>query len=117
MDIADIIRYCETKPGAGKDLPFDLSTIVMKVGGRMFLLGDVNADPPWINLKCDPELAEELRKEYPAVTPGYHMSKRHWNTVVLDGSIRDEAIYWMIDHSYDLVLRGLPRKVREGIVV
>jgi predicted DNA-binding protein (MmcQ/YjbR family) len=100
-----------------KDFPFDLDTIVLKIGGKIFLLGDVNADPPTINLKCDPELAEELRAEYPSVTPGYHMNKTHWNTVVVDGSIRDEAIYWMIDHSYDLVFKGLPKRVREEIPI
>ena len=100
-----------------KDFPFDLDTIVLKVGGKIFLLGDVNADPPTINLKCDPELAEELRAEYPSVTPGYHMNKTHWNTVVVDGSIRDEALYWMIDHSYDLVFKGLPKRVREEIPI
>lgn len=100
-----------------KDFPFDLDTIVLKVGGKIFLLADVNADPPRINLKCDPELAEELRREYPSVTPGYHMNKTHWNTVLVDGSIRDEAIYWMIDHSYDLVYKGLPRRVREEIPI
>ena len=116
-DLNDIVRYCEEKGGAVKDFPFNLDTIVMKVGGKIFLLADVNADPPSINLKCDPELAEELRREYPTVTPGYHMNKTHWNTVIVDGSIGDEAIYWMIDHSYDLVYKGLPRRVREEIPI
>jgi predicted DNA-binding protein (MmcQ/YjbR family) len=115
MDLHEIVAYCETKPGANKDFPFDLDTLTMKVGGKMFLLADVNSDPPRINLKCDPTLAEEFRRELSCVTPGYHMNKTHWNTVVVDGSIPDERILWMIDHSYDLVYRTLPRSIREDI--
>lgn len=87
----------------------------MKVGGRMFFLTDINSDPPRINLKCDPALAEELRKEYPCIVPGYHMNKVHWNTVILDGTLSSDTIVFLIDHSYDLVVKGLPRRIREGL--
>lgn len=117
MDLHDIVRYCESKQGVTKDFPFDLDTLTLKVGGKMFLLADVNSDPPRINLKCDPLLAEELRKQYPSILPGYHMNKTHWNTVIVDGSIQDDTIFWLIDHSYDLVFRGLPRKEREELSI
>jgi len=115
MDLEGVIRHCETKPGASKDFPFDLRTLVMKVGGRMFLLTDIDGPYISLNLKCDPALARELRAEYPAITPGYHMNKEHWNTVVLDGSISDERVLWMIDHSYELVAKGLSKRVRTDL--
>jgi len=115
MDLHEIVRYCESKPAVTEDFPFDMDTLTMKVGGKMFLLADVNSDPPRINLKCDPVLAEVLRKEYSAITPGYHMNKVHWNTVTIDGSIPREKVLWMIDHSYELVIRNLPRSIREEI--
>jgi predicted DNA-binding protein (MmcQ/YjbR family) len=117
LELHDIVKYCESKAGVVKDFPFDLNTLTMKVGGKMFLLADINADPPRINLKCDPELAEEMRKEYTSIIPGYHMNKAHWNTVIVDGSIKEETILWMIDHSYDLVYNGLTKKIREDIPI
>jgi predicted DNA-binding protein (MmcQ/YjbR family) len=80
--------------------------------GKLFALTDVEALPLTVNLKCDPDLAVELRERYPAVQPGYHMNKTHWNTVELDGSLTDDEVKQMIDHSYELVVRGLTRKDR-----
>ena len=81
----------------------------------MFAIVSVHAEPPAVSLKCDPEWSEVLRNAYPAVQPGYHLNKRHWNTVVLDGSIPDDEIAGMVDDSYDLVVAGLPRRVRDSL--
>ncbi len=109
----DALRdYLLKKPGASEDFPFDTVTLVIKVGGKMFALTNITADPLRINLKCDPIKADFLRQHYPAVLPGYHMNKRHWNTVVLDGSIPEAEILSMIDESYDLVVQGLSKAKR-----
>lgn len=115
MDFKTLKEYCLNKKGAYEDFPFDSSTLVFKVGGKMFALTDIDSMPLSVNLKCDPHLCESLRQEYESVKPGYHMSKKHWNTVVIDGSIPDERIYWLIDMSYDLVLKGLTKKEREAV--
>ncbi|NOY13562.1 MAG: MmcQ/YjbR family DNA-binding protein [Deltaproteobacteria bacterium] len=109
MDFVTLRSYLLAKPGAVEDFPFDSTTLVLKVGGKMFALLGINDEPLRINLKCDPHQAELLRQRYPAVLPGYHMNKRHWNTVVLDGSIAEEEIREMIDESYALVVKGLPK--------
>jgi predicted DNA-binding protein (MmcQ/YjbR family) len=99
-------------PASAEDYPFGDGVAVFKVGGRMFALVSLEGESGSVNLKCDPELALELRARYSAVRPGYHQDKRHWNTVVLDGSIDDEELREMIDHSYRLVVDGLPRAQR-----
>jgi len=104
-----------SKQGAREDFPFDMNTLVMKAGPKMFALIGLENDPLRINLKCDPEHAEALRALYPAVTPGYHMHKRHWNTVILDDTIPDDVLYEMINESYDLVVESLTRRQREEI--
>lgn len=110
---AEILRlYLLSKPGAVESFPFDNTTFVAKVGGKMFALFNIDDVPPRVNLKCLPEQAEVLRELYPAVRPGYHMNKRHWNTVVLDGSLPDDDIIDMIDESYKLVVQGLPKRLR-----
>jgi len=114
MDLQQLRRYLKAKPGAVEDFPFDLVTLVAKVGGKMFALVGTDETPLRLNLKCDPLKAEVLREYYPAVLPGYHMNKRHWNTVVLDGSIPDADLLAMIDESYDLVVKGLPKTKRPG---
>lgn len=114
MNFATLRSYLLHKPGASEDFPFDTLTLVIKVGGKMFALLGINDDPLRINLKCDPLKAEFLREHYPAVQPGYHMNKRHWNTVVLDGSIAEAEIRSMIDESYELVVKGLPKSRRPG---
>jgi predicted DNA-binding protein (MmcQ/YjbR family) len=116
-DFKALRDYCNQKPGAVEDYPFDETTLVFKVEGKMFALMplDRRDEPPSINLKCDPTLAEMLRTIYDAVKPGYHMDKRHWNTVIVDGSIPMPEIYEMIDNSYDLVVKGLPKNTREKL--
>ena len=111
MDIEAIRAYCLTKKGVEEDFPFDETTLVIKVGGKIFVLMNLDGDPS-MNLKCDPDRAIDLREANPAITPGYHMNKKHWNTVILDGSLSKKLILEMIDHSYDLVLKSLPIKLR-----
>jgi predicted DNA-binding protein (MmcQ/YjbR family) len=102
MNIELIREYCIKKPEVNEGFPFGEDTLVFKVKGKIFALANLGGDLS-INLKCDPSLALELRERYPSVTPGYHMNKKHWNTVILDGSIPDKEVYSMIDHSYSLV--------------
>lgn len=109
----DLERLCLSLPGTSEDRPFGPDTIVYRVSGRMFALTPAGADPVRVNLKCDPLLAEQLRDEYPtAVLPGYHMNKRHWNTVVLDGTIDDDLVASMVEDSWDLVVESMPRAQR-----
>jgi predicted DNA-binding protein (MmcQ/YjbR family) len=105
----DVFDLCAAMPGAVEDYPFGNGVAVFKVGRRMFALIPLDGEPESVNLKCDPELALDLRARYPSVRPGYHQNKRHWNTVELDGSIEDSEIRWMIDHSYELVATKLPK--------
>jgi predicted DNA-binding protein (MmcQ/YjbR family) len=105
VDIDTIREYCLVKPGKVKeDMPFGEDTLVFRVQGKIFILISMMARPLSINLKCDPEKAVELRERYESIKPGYHMNKKHWNTVVLDGKIPTKEVLAMIDHSYDLVL-------------
>jgi predicted DNA-binding protein (MmcQ/YjbR family) len=105
--------YCLAKPGAIADFPFGSEVSVFKVAGKMFALSVLDAKPLDVSLKCDPDEAQALRQQYPvAVRPGYHLNKRHWNTVVVDGSIPRGDLEAMIDDSYDLVVASLPRTVR-----
>jgi predicted DNA-binding protein (MmcQ/YjbR family) len=108
----DILDLCASLPGAVEDYPFGDDVAVFKVGGRMFALVPLDDGTVRVNLKCDPELALELRAVYAAVRPGYHQNKRHWNTVELDGSIEDDELRDLVEHSYELVVRGLPRPQR-----
>lgn len=108
--------YCLAKPQTTESMPFDQETLVFKVAGKMFALADTVNLPLSVNLKCQPELALELRERYDAVRPGYHMNKKHWNTVVMDGTIPDRDVREMIDHSYNLVVAGLPKKIREQML-
>lgn len=112
MKFESLREYLLEKKGAYEDFPFGPSAIVFKVMGKMFALVPLDETPPRINLKCDPELALHLREAYGAVLPGYHMNKRHWNTIVLDGSIPDEDLMSMIDDSYSLVKMGLKKADR-----
>ncbi len=115
-EVLDSLRaYCLAKPGAQEGYPFGPGALVMKVGGKLFAIIGDEADPPAVSLKCEPEIAVTLRSRYPAVAPGYHLNKRHWNTVALDGSIPDRLVREWIDDSYDLVLEALPRAVRDGL--
>ncbi|MBK1831573.1 MmcQ/YjbR family DNA-binding protein [Verrucomicrobiaceae bacterium R5-34] len=115
MTVADVIDYCSAKKGAVETTPFGPQALVYKVMGKMFALTDPDEYPPFVNLKCDPDRALELRDEHEAVKPGYHMSKRHWNSVYLDGTLAPELIRELIDYSYDLVVKGLKKVDREKL--
>jgi predicted DNA-binding protein (MmcQ/YjbR family) len=115
MDHEVLRDYCLRKKGVTEEFPFDSDTLVYKLMGKIFLLTGLQEKPLTMNLKCDPELAVELREKYPAVTPGYHMNKKHWNTVQDDGSIAQKELYKMIDHSYELVASALPKKIRVSL--
>jgi predicted DNA-binding protein (MmcQ/YjbR family) len=106
--------YCIRKPGVSEEFPFDNQTLVFKVGGKMFALTNVDLFER-VNLKCDPVRAIALREQYNAVIPGFHMNKKHWNTIKIDGSIPDPLLFEWIDHSYDLVYQNLPGKIRENL--
>lgn len=112
MELERIQSYCLDKRGATEAFPFGPEVMVFKVGGKMFALVRLDAIPLRINLKCDPLMAESLRQEYPAITPGYYMDKRHWNSIILDGSVADTKIIALIDHSYELVYEKLPKVVK-----
>jgi len=114
MNIEYLREYCISKKGVTEEFPFDDVTLVFKVGGKIFALTNLDGDLS-INLKCDPEKAIELREEYTNVLPGYHMSKVHWNTIQIDGSISNKLILSWIDHSYDLVIKSLSKKIRSEI--
>ena len=109
MNIETFREYCLSKPAATEDTPFGPDDIVFKVGGKMFALAALDEVPPAVNLKCDPDLALELRDRYEQVRPGYHMNKKHWNTIVLDGVIPERELRKMIDDSYELVVQSLPK--------
>ncbi|HWM23453.1 MAG TPA: MmcQ/YjbR family DNA-binding protein [Chthoniobacterales bacterium] len=115
MNIETFREYCLSKPAATEDTPFGPEDIVFKVEGKMFAIAALDEVPPRVNLKCDPDLALELRDRYEQVQPGYHMNKKHWNTVELDGVIPQAEIRKMVDHSYDLVVRSLPKAKREKL--
>ncbi|MHA7111430.1 MmcQ/YjbR family DNA-binding protein [Sunxiuqinia elliptica] len=109
MNIEELRAYCIAKPGVTEDFPFDETTLVFKVMDKMFALTDLEG-PLSMNLKCDPELALELRERHACVLPGYHMHKKHWNTITIDGSVSDQQLKEWIDHSYQLVVNKLPKK-------
>jgi predicted DNA-binding protein (MmcQ/YjbR family) len=112
MHAADLRDQCLAFPGSAETFPFGPETSVFKVAGKMFALSRLAARPLQISVKCEPLLAEHLRDVHPAVLPGYHLNKRHWNTVIIDGSIPDRTIKDMVEDSYDLVVSGLPRSRR-----
>jgi predicted DNA-binding protein (MmcQ/YjbR family) len=110
-----VIVACGAKPGSVEDYPFGPEVAVFKVAGKMFALVSLGAPPGSISLKCDPDLAIGLRRQHAAITAGYHLSKRHWNTVTLDGSLPHEQLLDLIDHSYELVVARLPRAERDRL--
>ncbi len=107
-----VILECGAKPGSVEDYPFGDEVAVFKVAGKMFALVALGAQPGSVSLKCDPDMAAGLRARYAAITAGYHLSKRHWNTVELDGSVPEDELLDLIDHSYELVVAGLTRAQR-----
>lgn len=114
MNIEEFYTYCLQKKGVSEHFPFDDQTLVFKVASKIFALTDVTNFNS-INLKCDPERAIELREQFVAVQPGYHMNKKHWNTITLFSDLDDQRLKELIDHSYQLVLSSLPKKTRDEI--
>src|SRR6476646_11227803 len=112
MDAVEFREYRLTKPKATEGTPYGETEHACKVAGKMFALMSLDEVPPTANLKCDPDLALELRDRYEQVRPGYHMNKKHWNTVEIEGCISETELRKMIDHSYDLVVQSLPRATR-----
>lgn len=115
MDAAGLRAWCLQQPGAVEDFPFGPEHSVFKVAGKMFALSALDRAPLEVSLKCEPELAVALRGGYAAIRPGYHLNKRHWNTVTLDGSIEDALVRDLIEDSYDLVVSALPPRVRDEL--
>lgn len=103
MTLDQLLDYSLNKPNVEEDFPFGPDVLVLKSKGKIFLLISLNKDPIQFNVKCDPERAVELREQYASIIPGYHMNKKHWNTILIDGTVPSKLIYELIDHSYELV--------------
>jgi predicted DNA-binding protein (MmcQ/YjbR family) len=113
---AELRDACLALPGATETFPFGPENSVFKVSGKVFAISPLRHENPLrVSLKCEPGLAEQLRAGHPAITPGYHLNKRHWNTVVLDGSVPDAMVRDMIEDSYDLIVAKLPRKTQQAL--
>jgi predicted DNA-binding protein (MmcQ/YjbR family) len=115
MDAHRLHEACMAFPGAAEERPFGPETAVYKVAGKIFAISRLEAQPLQVSLKCEPGLAEQMRAAHPAIAPGYHLNKRHWNTVTLDGSLPAALVQEMIEDSYDLVVSALPRARREEL--
>ena len=115
MDATGLRSSCLRNAGAIEDYPFGPETSVFKVAGKMFALSALDRTPLEVSVKCEPDLAVALRDSYPAIRPGYHLNKRHWNTITLDGSLPDPLVRNLIEDSYDLVVSALPKRVREQL--
>lgn len=112
----NIIEYCLKKKGATKEYPFGPAPIVIKIAGKMFaLIFEEKGMDIRLNLKCDPVIAENLREQHEQVRPGYHMNKKHWNSIIIDGFLPESDVFDMIDHSYDMVVKSLSKSLRESI--
>ncbi|MGM0932317.1 MAG: MmcQ/YjbR family DNA-binding protein [Bacteroidota bacterium] len=116
MDIETFRNYCLSKKGVTEELPFGPDTLVFKVMGKMFALAGLDEVPLTVNLKCDPDRALELRETYGShILPGYHMSKKHWNSLILDGYLEKTLVFELTDHSYELVVQGLSKKQQQEL--
>jgi predicted DNA-binding protein (MmcQ/YjbR family) len=115
MDAVELRAWCLHQPGAVEDFPFGPENSVFKVAGKVFALSPLDRLPLRVSLKCDPDLAVSLRDGYEAIRPGYHLNKRHWNTVTLDGSVPDRLVRDMVEDSYDLVVSALPKRLRDQL--
>jgi predicted DNA-binding protein (MmcQ/YjbR family) len=115
MDAVDLRAWCLQQPGAIEDFPFGPEHSVFKVAGKMFALSALERTPLEVSVKCEPELAVGLRDSHPAIRPGYHLNKRHWNTLTLDGSLPDRFVRELIEDSYALVVSALPKRTREQL--
>jgi predicted DNA-binding protein (MmcQ/YjbR family) len=116
VNIESFRAYCLSKQGVTEEFPFDSQTLVFKVMGKMFALADVDLFES-VNLKCDPDRALELRERHPEIMPGYHMNKKHWNTVAMEGALPDKLIRELIDHSYELVVAKLPTRLKNELEI
>lgn len=116
MNVEELREYCLSLKGTTESFPFDDTTLVLKVQGKMFALIPLSTAETSISLKCDPELAISLREEYDAVVPAYHFNKKHWNTVFIDNRLTKKLVCDWIVHSYNLVVAGLPVKLREELL-
>ena len=115
MEAGELRRWCLAQPGAIEDFPFGPEHSVFKVGGKIFALSALDRTPLEVSVKCEPELAVQLRDSYDAIRPGYHLNKRHWNTVTLDGSLPYDLIRDLVEDSYDLVVSALPKRKRKQL--
>ena len=115
MNIEEFRDYCLAKKGVTEEFPFGEDTLVFKVMGKMFALTGLDGELFTANLKCDPDRAIELRERHPQIIPGYHMNKKHWNTVEMETGLDDDLLFDLIDHSYALVVEKMPRKLREEL--
>ena len=116
MNVETLREYCLAKRSVTEGFPFGETVLVFKVMEKIFLLVSLDASPLQFNAKCEPSTAIELREEYAAIQPGYHMNKQHWNTIIVDGTIPVKLLKQMIDDSYDLVVQSLPKKLQEGLL-
>ena len=119
MNLETYYEYCLSKKGVTEHFPFDKDTLVLKVGGKMFALSSLDQwekGKPSVNLKCNPEYAQELRAQYDDIIPAFHMSKVHWNTVAINNDVSDSFVIKLIDHSYDLVFKKLAKKSQNEIL-
>jgi len=115
VDARQLRKWCAGRPGAFQDFPFGPETSVFKVAGKMFALSRLEREPLEVSVKCEPDLAVALRDSYAAIRPGYHLNKRHWNTITLDGSLPDDFVRDLIEDSYDLVVGALPKRVQKEL--
>jgi predicted DNA-binding protein (MmcQ/YjbR family) len=115
VDAVELRRWCLAQPGAIEDFPFGPNASVFKVAGKMFALSMLERTPLEVSVKCEPDLAVELRHSYSAIRPGYHLNKRHWNTITLDTSLPDQLVRDLIEDSYDLVVSALPKRARDQL--
>ena len=115
MNIEEFRDYCISKKYVTESFPFDETTLVFKVANKMFALSGLEHQPATVNLKCDPERAIELREEYSEVIEGFHMNKKLWNTITIEGNIPKTLIIELIDHSYDLVVKGMTKKLQKEL--
>jgi predicted DNA-binding protein (MmcQ/YjbR family) len=115
MTAAELRKLCLGFPGATEEFPFGTETSVFKVEGKIFALSALRSRPLQVSLKCEPEMAEQLRAAHEAIVPGYHLNKRHWNTVTIDGSLSDAMVGDMVEDSYDLVVAAMSQRVREKL--
>jgi predicted DNA-binding protein (MmcQ/YjbR family) len=116
MNLEIFRKYCLSKAGTSEDIPFNETTLVFRVSNKIFAMTDIEKLPFSINLKCDPERASELREIYESIIPGYHCNKKHWNTIIMDGSLSEDLINELIDHSYQLVYDKLKSSDKQSII-